>query len=127
MLDPKVGSVIRGELEIIDRMEMLDDYTLRMTLKDKYYPLPAMFTNRWLPILDPQTFETAKEHPIATGAVQVRLLETPARDRHGPATRGTGNATPTATRLPYLDEVIGKPLADDTGAPHRPCAPARWT
>ena len=113
VLTPKVGSVIRGELEIIDRMDMLDDFTLRMTLKDKYYPLPAMLTNRWLPILDPQTFETAKEHPIGTGPFKYvswkRLHETVMARHEGYWERdANGNA------LPYLDEIIGKPLADDT-------------
>ena len=113
VLDPKVGSVVRGELEIIDRMDMLDDYTLRMTLKDKYYPLPAMLSNRWLPILDPQTFETAKEHPIATGPFKYvswkRLHET-VMARH----EGYWERDADGNPLPYLDEIIGKPLADDT-------------
>ena len=41
VLNPRTGSVIRGELSIIDKIDLLDDYTLRTTLKDKYYPLPG--------------------------------------------------------------------------------------
>ena len=67
VLNPRTGAIIRGELSIVDRMDMLDDYTLRMTLKYKYYPLPSVLSNRWLPILDPQTFDTAKTHPAAPG------------------------------------------------------------
>ena len=92
VLTPKVGSVIRGELEIIDRMDMLDDYTLRMTLKDKYYPLPAMLTNRWLPIPRPTNLRDRQEAPHRHRAIQIRLLEAPAHHRHGPSrgVLGTG-------------------------------------
>jgi peptide/nickel transport system substrate-binding protein len=113
VLDPKTGSVIRGELQIIDNIALLDKYTLRTTLKDKYYPLPAMLTNRWVPIIDPQTFDTAKHQPIATGPfkyVSWKRLHTTVMARHETYWEkdADGNA------LPYLDEVIGKPLADDT-------------
>ena len=67
VLEPKIGALVRGELTIIDKMELLDKYTLRMTVKDKYYPLPAMLTNRWVPIIDPQALDTVKRHPIGTG------------------------------------------------------------
>ena len=67
VLDPKIGALVRGELEIIDTMELMDKYTLRMQLKDKYYPLPATLTNRWVPIIDPQALDTVKQHPIGTG------------------------------------------------------------
>jgi peptide/nickel transport system substrate-binding protein len=113
VLDPKIGALVRGELEIIDTMELMDKYTLRMQLKDKYYPLPAMLTNRWVPIIDPQAFDTVKQHPIGTGPfkfVSWKRLHTTEMARHETYWEkdAEGNA------LPYLDEIIGKPLADDT-------------
>ena len=54
ILNPRTGAIIRGELDIVDRLDLLDDYTLRITLKYPYYPLPSLLSNRWLPILDPQ-------------------------------------------------------------------------
>lgn len=113
VLDPKTGAIIRGELEIIDKIDLLDKYTVRTTLKDKYYPLPAMLTNRWVPIIDPQTFETAKKHPIATGPfkyVSWKRLHTTEMARHETYWEKDANGN----ALPYLDEIIGKPLADDT-------------
>jgi peptide/nickel transport system substrate-binding protein len=112
-LDPKIGALVRGELEIIDTMELMDKYTLRMQLKDKYYPLPAMLTNRWVPIIDPQALDTVKQHPIGTGPfkfVSWKRLHTTEMARHETYWEkdADGNA------LPYLDEIIGKPLADDT-------------
>jgi peptide/nickel transport system substrate-binding protein len=113
VLDPKIGALVRGELEIIDTMELMDKYTLRMQLKDKYYPLPAMLTNRWVPIIDPQALDTVKQHPIGTGPfkfVSWKRLHTTEMARHETYWEkdADGNA------LPYLDEIIGKPLADDT-------------
>ncbi len=113
ILDPKTGAIIRGELQIIDTIKMLDKYTIRMTLKDKYYPLPAMLTNRWVTIIDPRTFDTVKRQPIGTGPfkyVSWKRLHTTVMARHETYWEkdADGNA------LPYLDEIIGKPLADDT-------------
>ena len=113
VLNPRTGAIIRGELDIIDRLDMLDDYTLRMTLKYPYYPLPSVLSNRWLPILDPQTFDTAKKHPVGTGPFKLvswKRLHTTEMVRHESYWEkdAGGNA------LPYLDEIIGKPLADDT-------------
>ncbi len=113
VLEPKIGALVRGELTIIDKMELLDKYTLRMTVKDKYYPLPAMLTNRWVPIIDPQALDTVKRHPIGTGPfkfVSWKRLHTTVMARHETYWEkdADGNA------LPYLDEIIGKPLADDT-------------
>jgi peptide/nickel transport system substrate-binding protein len=113
VLDPKIGALVRGELEIIDKMELLDKYTLRMILNDKYYPLPAMLTNRWVPIIDPQALDSVKQHPIGTGPfkfVSWKRLHTTVMARHETYWEkdADGNA------LPYLDEIIGKPLADDT-------------
>ena len=113
VLNPRTGAVIRGELSIIDKIELLDDFTLRTTLKDKYYPLPAMLTNRWVPIIDPQSLDSIKQHPIATGPfkfVSWKRLHTTVMARHDTYWEkdADGNA------LPYLDEIIGKPLADDT-------------
>ena len=113
VLNPKTGALIRGELEVIDKIDLLDKYTLRTTLKDKYYPLPAMLTNRWLPIIDTQALDTVKKHPIATGPfkfVSWKRLHTTEMVRHETYWEKDADGN----RLPYLDEVIGKPLADDT-------------
>ena len=113
VLNPRTGSVIRGELSIIDKIDLLDDYTLRTTLKDKYFPLPAMLSNRWVPIIDPQSLDSVKQHPIGTGPfkfVSWKRLHTTVMARHDTYWErdADGNA------LPYLDEIIGKPLTDDT-------------
>jgi hypothetical protein len=55
-------------------MELLDKYTLRMTLKDKYYPLPAMLTNRWVPIIDPQSLDTVQPGGNLSKAIARILL-----------------------------------------------------
>lgn len=113
VLNPRTGAVIRGELSVIDKIDLLDDYTLRTTLKDKYYPLPAMLSNRWVPIIDPQSLDTVKRHPIGTGPfkfVSWKRLHTTVMARHDTYWEkdADGNS------LPYLDEIIGKPLTDDT-------------
>ena len=113
ILNPRTGAIIRGELDIIDRLDMLDDYTLRMTLKYKYYPLPSVLSNRWLPILDPETFDTAKKLPVGTGPFKLvswKRLHTTEMVRH----EGYWEKDADGKALPYLDELIGKPLADDT-------------
>jgi peptide/nickel transport system substrate-binding protein len=113
VLNPRVGAIIRGELNIIDRLDMLDDYTLRITLKYPYSPLPSVLSNRWLPILDPQTFDTAKQRPVGTGPFKLvswKRLHTTEMVRHG----GYWEKDANGNALPYLDEITGKPLADDT-------------
>jgi peptide/nickel transport system substrate-binding protein len=72
-----------------------------------------MLTNRWVPIIDPQALDSVKQHPIGTGPfkfVSWKRLHTTVMARHETYWEkdADGNA------LPYLDEIIGKPLADDT-------------
>jgi peptide/nickel transport system substrate-binding protein len=125
VLDPKIGALVRGELEIIDKMELLDKYTLRMILKDKYYPLPAMLTNRWVPIIDPQALDSVKQHPIGTGPSNLspgNVCTPPS----WPAMRRTGKRTRTATRCPtWMRSSASHWPMTPCASPL--CAPVRWT
>ena len=85
ILNPRTGAIIRGELDIVDRLDMLDDYTLRITLKYPYYP--ASFAAVQPLAADPRPADVRHRQGTAGWhrALQARLLETPAHDRDGAA------------------------------------------
>ena len=59
-----------------------------------------MLTNRWVPIIDPQSLDSVKQHPIATGPfkfVSWKRLHTTVMARHDTYWKRTLTATPCHT------------------------------
>ncbi|HEV8308966.1 MAG TPA: ABC transporter substrate-binding protein [Methylomirabilota bacterium] len=68
ILDPKVGSPLRGGFGIVDRMEAVDKYTLRFTLKEPYGELAAIFADYQARILPAGVGdEQLAKSPVGTG------------------------------------------------------------
>jgi peptide/nickel transport system substrate-binding protein len=114
MKDPAIGhDFLRGAIETIDSVDVLDKYTVRInaSVPDVTIPTSVM---RYPTILQaPEAFDTASEHPIGTGPFKfvswTRFNETRlVRFENYWETDAEGN------NLPYLDEIIGKPKREDS-------------
>jgi len=112
--DPAIGhEFLRGALDTIDSVEVLDKYTVRLhaSMPDVSGPSNVM---RYPTVLQaPDTFETASEHPIGTGPFKfvswTRRNETRlVRFENYWETDAEGHS------LPYLDEIIVKPKSEDS-------------
>jgi peptide/nickel transport system substrate-binding protein len=112
--DPGVGhDFIRGGLENVDSVEILDRYTVRIHAKVPDVALPTSIMRYPIVLMAPDAFETAAEHPIGTGPFKfvswTRLNETRlVRFENYWESDADGH------QLPYLDEIIAKPKREDS-------------
>ena len=112
--DPAIGhEFLRGALDTIDSVEILDKYTVRLhaSMPDVSVPVNVM---RYPTVLQaPDAFDTASDHPIGTGPFKfvswTRRNETRlVRFENYWETDAEGHS------LPYLDEIIVKPKSEDS-------------
>jgi peptide/nickel transport system substrate-binding protein len=112
--DPAIGhEFLRGALDTIDSVEVLDKYTVRLhaSMPDVSVPVNVM---RYPTVLQaPDAFETASEHPIGSGPFKfvswTRRNETRlVRFENYWETDAEGHS------LPYLEEIIVKPKSEDS-------------
>lgn len=109
MLDPNTGSRRRTNLEIIEKIEVVDPYTVSITLKSSFSPFITYLVGVYAAIIPAESVDADGKitHPIGTG----------------PFTFGewVKNDHLTVKRfpdywiegLPYLDEIVFKPLPDE--------------
>ncbi len=69
------GSVVRAELENIDRLEIRDDYQLRLHLSQPDAALPLILSDRAGMMVSPAMFESGRLDRHGVGAGPFRLLE----------------------------------------------------
>jgi len=107
--DPKTGGDWeRGAIANIDRVEVIDRYTVRIHAVAPSVTIPANVMHYPTRMMAPDAFNTAAEHPIGTGPFKfvswTRHSETRmVRFENYWETDVEGN------NLPYLDEIVGKP------------------
>jgi peptide/nickel transport system substrate-binding protein len=112
--DPTIGmDFIRGGLENVDSVEVLDKYTVRINAKVPDATLPISIMRYPIVLMAPDAFETAAEHPMGTGPFKfvswTRWSETRlVRFENYWETDAEGH------QLPYLDEIIAKPKREDS-------------
>ncbi len=107
--DPTIGGDFeRGAVDTIDRVEVLDKYTVRIQTTMPDVSLPSNVMHYPTRLMAPDAFDTAADHPIGTGpfkfvswtrnneAKMVRFENYWETDAEGHS-------------LPYLEEIIGKP------------------
>src|SRR5262247_2751696 len=112
--DPAIGmDFIRGGLENVDSVEILDKYTVRINATVPDATLPISIMRYPIVLMAPDAFETSAEHPIGTGPFKLiswtRWSETRlVRFENYWETDAEGHS------LPYLDEIIAKPKREDS-------------
>lgn len=111
VLDPKIRVPIRAPYAAIERVEVVDDYTVRIVLKYPFAPLVNALTWTTAAIISPKTVETPGNNytlitrPIGTGPYVIseyvrgdRLVLTRAPDYWG--------------KKPYYDQIVFKIVPD---------------
>jgi peptide/nickel transport system substrate-binding protein len=109
ILDPKTGSRRRVNLEIIDRIQVVDRTTIKITLKSRFSPFLTYLATVYAAILPKESVgpEGKITHPVGTGPFV--FVEYAKNDRlkvkrfEGYWKKG----------LPYLDEITFKPIPDE--------------
>lgn len=111
VLDPKVRVPVRAPYIAIERVEVVDDYTVRLVLKHPFAPLINALTFTTSAIISPKTVETAGNNythvtrPIGTGPYVIseyvrgdRLVLKRAPDYWG--------------KKPYYDQIVFRIVPD---------------
>ena len=113
IIDPKTRSPRSGGFKTVKRIEAVDKYTLKFYLNGSDASFPDGLVSLVAFITAEESFEAKPPRPIGTGPFEfvewqprqyVKLKRFPnywKKDSKG-------------TRLPYVDEVILKPMVDDT-------------
>jgi peptide/nickel transport system substrate-binding protein len=107
--DPTIGGDWeRGAVENVDRVEVLDKYTVRIHARVPDVTMPSHVMYYPTRLMAPDAFDTAAEHPIGAGPFKfvswVRYTETRlVRFENYWESDAEGH------QLPYLDEIIAKP------------------
>ena len=106
MKDPATRSPKRADFAIIERIEVIDRYTVKFFLKEPNAGFGATYFGGNAPIIPPETFDT--DHPVGTGPFQ--FVEWKPR-QHLKVRRFDHywNAG-----LPHVEEIIFRPVVDDT-------------
>lgn len=112
--NPAIGmDFIRGGLENVASVEVLDKYTVRIHTNVPDATLPVSIMRYPIVLMAPDAFETAAERPIGTGPFKfvswTRWSETRlVRFENYWETDAEGH------QLPYLDEIVAKPKREDS-------------
>lgn len=112
ILNPENASTLRGLLEPVKDVQAVDDLTVKIVLKRPFTPLLALLTEGPGFIASPTAVQRwgrdYGQHPVGTGPFQ--LVEWTAGDQVR-LKRFDGY---WEKELPYLDEVVIKPVPDET-------------
>lgn len=112
MIDPATGSIRRSELGNIKSVDVLDTHTVRFNLKEPDAALLATLTDRSGMMVSRVAVEKHGKdfarNPVGTGPFQLARW---VKDDHVRLKRFPGY---WKKGLPYLDEVVYKPIPDHT-------------
>lgn len=112
MRNPKTRSPFRAQFKSIKKSEVIDKYTVKFYFKESYADFLSPF-RRPLYITAPESFESNPPHPIGTGPFE--FVEWKARQYVKVRRfKGYWKKDKNGNQLPYVDEVILKPITDDT-------------
>lgn len=101
------GALVFGPVEGVD---VVDPLTVRIVLSEPWYPFPAALAGQWGYLASPAQLadpETSPRNPIGTGPF---VFERWQRDSELVVRRNEEYWRPG---LPYLDEIVFKPLPDE--------------
>ncbi len=110
LIDPAVPTAYGGDFERIDRLLVLDPYTVKVTYKEPFAPALSSWGMAIIPkhILEKQNLSTAEfaRHPIGTGPYQFGSWTTQEKIEL------TANPSYFEKR-PYIDRYIQRVIPDD--------------
>jgi peptide/nickel transport system substrate-binding protein len=72
ILDPATGSVTRVNFQIIDKMEAVDDHTVRFQLKTPYAGFADIFSDRQARIVPRDKLDTLASNPVGSGPFKLK-------------------------------------------------------
>ena len=98
--DKATGSVTRVNFEVIEKMETLDNYTVRFTLKAPYAGLADIFSDRQARIVPRDRLDTLAKAPSGTGPFKLKSF-TP-----GDRVELEKNTAYFVPGVPQLDAVV---------------------
>jgi peptide/nickel transport system substrate-binding protein len=112
--DPAIGhDFIRGGLENVESVEVLDKYTVRIHAKVADAALPISIMRYPIVLMAPDAFDTAAERPIGTGPFKFASW-TRNSDTRLVRFENYWESDAEGHQLPYLDEIIAKPKREDS-------------
>jgi peptide/nickel transport system substrate-binding protein len=113
--DPTIGAhdFIRGGLENVDSVEVLDKYTVRIKARVPDAALPISIMRYPIVLMAPDAFDTSAERPIGTGPFKF-VAWTRNSDTRLVRFENYWETDAEGHSLPYLDEVVAKPKREDS-------------
>jgi peptide/nickel transport system substrate-binding protein len=112
--DAAIGhDFIRGGLENVDSVDVLDKYTVRINAKVADAALPTSIMRYPIVLMAPDAFDTSAERPIGTGPFKF-VAWTRNSDTRLVRFENYWETDAEGHSLPYLDEVIAKPKREDS-------------
>jgi peptide/nickel transport system substrate-binding protein len=112
--NPAIGmDFIRGGLENVDRVEVLDKYTVRIHAKVADVALPISIMRYPIVLMAPDAFETSAERPIGTGPFKF-VAWTRWNETRLVRNENYWESDAEGHQLPYLDEIVAKPKREDS-------------
>ncbi len=109
ILDPETGSRRRQNLEIIDRVVVVDDYTVEIHLQSAFAPFLANMVGVWAAVIPSESVNAdgSITHPVGTGPFRFNnydMGENLTLDRNDDYWRDD---------VPFIDRVVMTPVSDD--------------
>lgn len=109
ILDPETGSRRRQNLEIIDRIEVVDDQTVEVHLQSAFAPFLANMVGVWAAVIPSESVndDGTITHPVGTGPFRFNnydMGENLTLDRFDDYWRDD---------VPFVDSVVMTPVSDD--------------
>jgi peptide/nickel transport system substrate-binding protein len=112
--DPTIGhDFIRGGLENVESVEVLDKYTVRINAKVADAALPVSIMRYPIVLMAPDAFDTSAERPIGTGPFKL-VSWTRHSDTRLVRFENYWETDAEGHSLPYLDEIVAKPKREDS-------------
>ena len=109
ILDPNTGSRRRTNLEVIESIEVIDTHTAKVILKNRFSPFLSYLVGAYGAIIPKESLdqEGKVSHPVGTGPFT--FVEWVKNDHLSLAK----NANYWRKGVPYLDQIVFKPLPDE--------------
>jgi len=112
--DPAIGADwIRGAVDTIERVDVLDKYTVRIHATMPDASVPSSVMRYPTTFMAPEAFDTGSEHPIGTGPFRF-VSWTRYNEARMVRFENYWETDAEGHNLPYLDAIVAKPKREDS-------------